>query len=100
MPGAPAPCRASCLHGAWRGGPRCATPWAGRVALRSGVVHWTRGAAVPGIAATMTGVEAITFGLAAALAVGAITFRASVPPAAAMALLTAAALGFFLALLH
>ena len=48
----------------------------------------------------MTGVEGITFGLAAALAVGTIAFRASVPPAAAVALLTAAALGFFLALLH
>ena len=48
----------------------------------------------------MTGVEAITLGLAAALAVGTIAFRASVPPAAAVALLTAAAVGFFLALLH
>ncbi len=48
----------------------------------------------------MTGVKGITFGLAAALAVGAIAFRASVPPLAAAALLTAAALGFFLALLH
>ena len=48
----------------------------------------------------MTGVEAIAFGLAAALAVGTIAFRAAVPPAAGVALLTAAALGFFLALLH
>ena len=75
-------------------------PWAGRVALRSGVVHWTRGAAVPGIAATKTGGGAITFGLAAALAGGTIPFRAPLPPAAGVALLTAAALGFFLALLH
>jgi len=30
----------------------------------------------------MTGIEAITFGLAAALAVGTIAFRASVPPPA------------------
>ena len=67
---------------------------------RSGVVHWTSGAAVPGIVAAMTGVEAFTFGLAAALAVGTIAFRASVPPAAAAALLTAAAAGFFMALLH
>ncbi len=74
--------------------------WAGRVAPRSGVVHGTMGAAVPGIAATMTGVEAITFGLAAALAVGTIAFRASLPPVAGVALLTAAAVGFFLALLH
>ena len=48
----------------------------------------------------MTGVEAITFGLAAALAVGTIAFRASVSPPAAVALLTAAAVGFFLALAH
>ena len=48
----------------------------------------------------MTGIEAITFGLAAALAVGTIAFRASVPPAVGVALLTAAAFGFFLALLH
>ncbi len=48
----------------------------------------------------MTVVEEVTFGLAAALAVGTIAFRASVPPVAAAALLTAAALGFFLALLH
>ncbi len=48
----------------------------------------------------MTGVEAITFGLAAALAVGTIAFRASVPPLAAAPLLTAAAVGFFLALLR
>ncbi len=70
----------------------------GGAPLRSG--HWTRGAAVPGIAATMTGVEAITFRLAAALAVGTIAFRASLPPAAGVALLTAAAVGFLLALLH
>ena len=51
----------------------------------------------------MTGSEGITFGLAAALAVGTIALRASVPPAAAAAaaaLLTAAAAGFFLALLR
>ncbi len=48
----------------------------------------------------MTGVEAVTFGLAAALAVGTIAFRASVPPLAALALRTAAAVGFSLALLH
>ncbi len=48
----------------------------------------------------MTGVEGITFGLATALAVGTIAFRASVPPAAGVVLLTAAAVGFFLALLH
>ncbi len=47
----------------------------------------------------MTGVEAITFGLAAALAAGTVAFRASVPPVAGVALLSAA-LGFFLALLH
>ncbi len=48
----------------------------------------------------MTGVEGITFGLAAALAVGTIAFRASVPPRVAVALLTGAAVGFLLALLH
>jgi hypothetical protein len=48
----------------------------------------------------MTGSEGITFVLAAALAVGTIALRASVPPLAALALLTAAAVGFFLALLH
>ena len=48
----------------------------------------------------MTGSEGITFVLAAALAVGTIAFRAFVSPRAAVALLTAAALGFFLALLH
>ena len=48
----------------------------------------------------MTGVEAITFGLAAALAVRTIAFRASVPPAVGVALLTAAVVGFVLALLH
>jgi CBS-domain-containing membrane protein len=58
------------------------------------------GATVPGIAAMMTGVEAITLGLAAALAVGTIAFRATEPPLAALALRTAAAVGFSLALLH
>src|SRR3712207_2025651 len=53
----------------------------GGVPLRSGPLD-EEGAAVPGIAATMTGVEAITSGLAAALAVGTVAFRASVPPAA------------------
>ena len=48
----------------------------------------------------MTGVEATTLGLAAALALGTIASRASVPPLAAAYLLTAAAVGFFLALLH
>jgi hypothetical protein len=48
----------------------------------------------------MTVVEEVTFGLAAALAVGTIAFRVSVPPAAAVALLTLAALGFLSALLH
>jgi CBS-domain-containing membrane protein len=48
----------------------------------------------------MTGIEGITFGLAVALAVATIAFRASVPPAAGVALLTAAAVGFVLALLH
>jgi hypothetical protein len=48
----------------------------------------------------MTGVQAITFGLAAALAAGTVAFRASVPPVAGVALLSAAAVGFFLALLH
>ena len=48
----------------------------------------------------MTGVEGITFGLAAALAVGTMAFRASLSPRAAVALLTLAAAGFLLALLH
>ena len=48
----------------------------------------------------MTGMEGITFVLAAALAVGTIAFRAFVSPRAAVALLTVAALGFLLALLH
>ena len=48
----------------------------------------------------MTGVEGITFVLAAALAVGTIAFRPSVPPLAEAALLTAAAVGFVLALAH
>ncbi len=49
----------------------------------------------------MTGVEGITFGLATALAVGTIAFRAFVSRPAAVALLTAtAAVGFFLAPLH
>jgi hypothetical protein len=48
----------------------------------------------------MTGVEGITFGLAAARAVANVAFRTFVPPAAAVAVLTLAALGFLLALLH
>ena len=48
----------------------------------------------------MTGIEAVTFALAAALAVGAIAFRASLSPRAAVVLLTLAAAGFLLALLH
>jgi hypothetical protein len=48
----------------------------------------------------MTGIEAVTFGLAAALAVATVAFRAALPPRAAMALLTLAAAGFLLALLH
>ena len=48
----------------------------------------------------MTAMEGVTFVLAAALAVGTFAFRALVPPAAAMAMLTMAAGGFLLALLH
>jgi hypothetical protein len=59
-----------------------------------------KGSGSQGIVVTMTGVEAITFGLAAALAAGTVAFRASVPRVAGVALLSAAAVGFFLALLH
>ena len=59
-----------------------------------------KGAGWSGGVAMMTGVEGITFVLAAALAVCTIAFRAFVSPPAAVALLTVAALGFFLALLH
>ena len=48
----------------------------------------------------LTGVEGITFGLAAARAAGTMAFRAAVPRAAGMAMLTLAAVGFLLALLH
>ncbi len=48
----------------------------------------------------MTGIEGVTFALAAALAVCAIAFRASLSPRAAVVLLTLAALAFLLALLH
>ena len=48
----------------------------------------------------MTSVEGITFALAAALAMGTISSRASVPPAASVAMLTLAAGGFLSALLH
>ncbi len=48
----------------------------------------------------MTGIQAITFALSAALAVCAIAFRAALSPRAAVILLTLAALGFLLALLH
>jgi hypothetical protein len=48
----------------------------------------------------MTAIQGITFVLAAALAVCAIAFRASLSPRAAVILLTLAALGFFLVLLH
>ena len=48
----------------------------------------------------MTAIEGITFGLAAALAVGTVASRASVPPPAAVALLTLAAIGFLSAPLH
>ena len=48
----------------------------------------------------MTSIEGITFALAAALAVGAIAFRASLSPRGAVFLLTLAAIGFLLALLH
>ena len=48
----------------------------------------------------MTGIEAVTFGLAAALAVGAIAFRAALSPRSAVVLPTLAAAGFLLALLH
>ncbi len=48
----------------------------------------------------MTSIEAVTFALAAALAACAIAFRASLSPRAAVVLLTLAAVGFFLALLH
>ena len=58
------------------------------------------GAAGPGIGAVMTGVKGITFGLAAALAAGTMAFRAAVPRAAGLAMLTLAAVGFLLALLH
>jgi hypothetical protein len=48
----------------------------------------------------MSGIQGITFALAAALAVCAIAFRASLSPRAATILLTLAALGFLPALLH
>ena len=48
----------------------------------------------------MTGIQGITFALAAALAVCAIAFRASLSPRAAVVLLTLAALGFLSVLLH
>jgi hypothetical protein len=48
----------------------------------------------------VTEVEGITFVLAAALAVGTIAFRAYVSPVAGVVMLTVAALGFLLALLH
>ena len=70
------------------------------VAPRSGVARTINGAAIPEIAAMMTGIQGITFALAAALAVGALAFRASLSPRAAGVLLTLAALGFLLALLH
>ena len=70
------------------------------MASRPGAVHGIDGAAGPGIAGTMTGIEAVTFGLAAALAVCAIAFRAALSPRSAVVLLTLAAAGFLLALLH
>ena len=48
----------------------------------------------------MTGIEAVTFALAAALAVGAIALRAALSPRAAVVLPTLAAAGFLLTLLH
>jgi hypothetical protein len=70
------------------------------VAPRSGAIHEIDGAAVQEIAATMTGIEAVTFALAAALAVGAAAFRASLSLRAAVAPPTLAAVGFLLALVH
>jgi hypothetical protein len=64
------------------------------------VAHPANGAAVPEIAAVMTGMQGMTFALTAALAVCAVAFRASLSPRAAVILLTLAALGIFLALLH
>jgi hypothetical protein len=85
-----------------RAGRRAAVPDAsggeGGVSLRGG--RSGKGTAVPGIGAVMTGVEGITFGLAAALAAGTMAFRAAVPRAAGMAMPTLAAVGFLLALLH
>jgi len=48
----------------------------------------------------MTPIQGITFALAAALAVCAIAFRSSLSPRMAAILLTVAAIGFLLALLH
>jgi len=48
----------------------------------------------------MTRIEGVAFALAAAPAVCAIAFRASLSPRAAVVLLTLAALAFLLALLH
>jgi hypothetical protein len=64
------------------------------------VVHPTNVAAVQEIAATMMGIQGIAFALAAPLAVCAIAFRTSLSHRAAMVLLTLAALGFFLTLMH
>jgi hypothetical protein len=69
-------------------------------ASRPGAAHRINGPAGREIAATMTGTEAATFGLAAALAVGAIVFRAALTTRTAVVLLTLAAAGFLLALLH
>ncbi len=51
---------------------------------------------------TTTGIEAVTFASrhAAALAIGAVAFRAALSPRAAVVLPTLAAAGFLLALLH
>jgi hypothetical protein len=64
------------------------------------VLHRVKEAAVQGAAAMMTRIEGVAFALAAAPAVCAIAFRASLSPRAAVVLLTLAALAFLLALLH
>ncbi len=47
-----------------------------------------KGAAGPGIAAVMAGMEGITLVLAAVLAIGMVASQASMPPGAAVAMLT------------
>lgn len=99
LPGAPALCRASRLPDTWRERLRCATS-RGRVAPSSGAVLRMRRGGRSGDRGGDDGRRRGHVRARRGPGGGHVTFRASVPPRVAVAMLSTAAVGLLLALLH